>query len=183
MADKQNAEKARQRRSRIVQTLNVPPGDWLWPCRCLSLLRWNGDSHHKAEGWQSPSLAAALPAERRVSDFGELSRASRRGWAGEKAAFLSILQEVSPLCFEPIALQRNHVLKSFSLKLTGEMALYPRVGKSAFSCMARPISPLIFNRPDIAAAVPLNWPFRTLRQSSPAIDNTTCGSTCIPSVT
>ena len=30
------------------------------------------------------SLAAALPAERRVS--------ARRGWAGEKVAFLSILQ-------------------------------------------------------------------------------------------
>ncbi|MDN5943087.1 MAG: hypothetical protein L0H94_14495, partial [Nitrospira sp.] len=28
-------------------------------------------------------LAAALPAERRVPDFGELSRAARRGWAGE----------------------------------------------------------------------------------------------------
>ena len=35
-----------------------------------------------------PSLAAALPAERRVL--------ARRGWAGEKAVFLSILQECSP---------------------------------------------------------------------------------------
>jgi hypothetical protein len=34
-------------------------GDWLWPCRCLSLLRWDGDSH-QAEGWQSPSLTATL---------------------------------------------------------------------------------------------------------------------------
>jgi hypothetical protein len=32
------------------------------------------------------SFAAALPAERRVS--------ARRGWAGEKAAFLSILRDV-----------------------------------------------------------------------------------------
>jgi hypothetical protein len=30
-------------------------------------------------------LAAALPAEWRVLDFGELSRAARRGWAGEKS--------------------------------------------------------------------------------------------------
>ena len=35
------------------------------------------------------SLAAALPAERRVS--------ARRGWVGEKAAFLSILRKYSPL--------------------------------------------------------------------------------------
>jgi len=34
-----------------------------------------------------PSIAAALPAERRVP--------ARRGWAGEKAAFLSILRECS----------------------------------------------------------------------------------------
>jgi hypothetical protein len=35
------------------------------------------------------SLAAALPAERRVL--------ARRGWAGEKVAFLSILWECSPV--------------------------------------------------------------------------------------
>ena len=33
----------------------------------------------------------ALPVERRVLDFGELSRAARRGWVGKKVAFLSIL--------------------------------------------------------------------------------------------
>ena len=33
-----------------------------------------------------PSLVSALPAERRVLDFGELSRAARRGWAGEKSS-------------------------------------------------------------------------------------------------
>jgi hypothetical protein len=47
-----------------------------------SILRANG---HTQCGWYllASSLAAALPAERRVLDFGELSRAARRGWAGE----------------------------------------------------------------------------------------------------
>jgi hypothetical protein len=50
----QDAEKVRQRRSRFAQTLNVPERVRL-----------------------GPSLAAALPAERRVL--------ARRGWAGEKS--------------------------------------------------------------------------------------------------
>jgi hypothetical protein len=37
------------------------------------------------------SDARTMPGERRVSDFGELSRAARWGWAGEKSDFFSIL--------------------------------------------------------------------------------------------
>ena len=54
-----------------------------------------------------------------------------------------------------------------------EQAGYPIVGKSAFSCIAKPMSPLILSRPDIATAVPLNCPLRTFMQSSPVIESTT----------
>jgi hypothetical protein len=54
-----------------------------------------------------------------------------------------------------------------------KLAGYPTVGKSAFSCIAKPMFPLILSRPDMATVVPLNWPFRILMQSSPAIESTT----------
>ena len=78
---------------------------------------------------------------------------------------------------------RSFLTLNLDLSLLNEAAAYPTVGKSAFSCIAKPMSPLILSRPDMATACPLNWPCKILMQSSPAIESNTCGSSCIPSTT
>ena len=81
----QDAEKVRQRRSRIAGNPQRGPGRLT--------------TRRRAQTWCSlyvapcapegtppvRSSAAALLGIRRVSDFGELSRAARQGWAGEKS--------------------------------------------------------------------------------------------------
>jgi len=60
------------------------------------------------------SLAAALLVARRVSDFGELSRAAHQGWAGEKSGLFEH-PEVFEVFTPSVILQRYFLNKpSFS---------------------------------------------------------------------
>src|SRR5512141_295312 len=78
------AENGFRLRSRIVQALNGDPA-----ASPLGGAHRRGapySSHRAPQGVRfGPSLAAALLGIRRVLDFGELSRAVRQGWAGEKS--------------------------------------------------------------------------------------------------
>src|SRR2546422_5511048 len=80
----QDAEKNRQRRSRILQTLNGDPA--ASPLGGAHRLGAPYSSHRAPQRVRlGPSLAAALYGTRRVL--------ARQGWADEKAACMSILRE------------------------------------------------------------------------------------------
>jgi|GEM_PF-6667191 len=92
----QDAEKIRQRRSRIVQILNGDPA--ASPLGGAHRLGAPYSSHRAPRRVSlRSSLAAALPAERRVL--------ARRGWAGEKSGLFEhpeiLLGQCSACCYPP----------------------------------------------------------------------------------
>lgn len=79
---------------------------------------------------------------------------------------------------EPLSAARTKLADIFNLP-----DYRRRLGNNAPNCNAKPMSPLMRSRPDMATAGPFNCPFKTRTQSSPERDRVTCGSGCEPRVT